>query len=65
MRDLIGPVSAIDAPNEYDQGGSRTEPTINRYVGTQAVFQDSIVAPQTAHSKLAIWRFGAMASVRL
>jgi hypothetical protein len=54
MRDLIGPVSAIDAPNEYDQGGSRTEPTINRYVGTQAVLQDSIVAPQTAHSKLAI-----------
>jgi hypothetical protein len=38
---------------------------INRYVGTQAVFQDSMVAPQTPQSKLAIWRFGAMASVRL
>jgi len=34
-------------------------------VGTQAAFHDSMVAPQTEQSKLAISREGAIASVRL
>jgi len=46
-------------------GECRTGPAINLYVGTQAVFHDSMVAPQTEHSKLAICRVGAIASVRL
>lgn len=40
-------------------------PAINLKVGTQTVFHDSMVAPQTEHSKLATCRLGAIASVRL
>ena len=34
--------------------GVLTDPTINRYAGTQAVFQCSIVTPHTEYSKLLI-----------
>jgi hypothetical protein len=37
---------------------------MNRYRGTQAEFQFSIVAPHTAHSKLLISRASAMCSLR-
>jgi hypothetical protein len=37
---------------------------MNRYRGTQAEFQFSIVAPHTAHSKLLISRASAMRSLR-
>jgi hypothetical protein len=40
-------------------------PITKRYVGTQAVFQVSIVVPQTEHSKLLICRLDAIDSVRL
>jgi hypothetical protein len=39
-----------------------TGPAIRRYDGTQAVFQLSMVTPQSEHSKLLIWRVGAIAS---
>jgi hypothetical protein len=37
---------------------------MNRYRGTQAEFQFSMVLPQTAHSKLLISRASAMCSLR-
>src|SRR5712672_1022806 len=37
---------------------------MNRYRGTEAEFQFSIVAPHTAHSKLLISRASAMCSLR-
>ena len=40
-------------------------PITSRYVGTQALFQLSSVAPQTEHSKLLICLLAAMDSVRL
>jgi hypothetical protein len=43
----------------------RTGPARNWYFGTQFVFQVSKVASHSEHSKLAIWRSGTMASVRL
>jgi hypothetical protein len=46
-------------------GADLTGSAINRYRGTQAVCQLSIVAPQATHSKLAISRAFAMYSVRL
>ena len=39
-------------------------PAINRYRGTQAEFQFSIVSPQTEHSKLAISRSSTICSLR-
>jgi hypothetical protein len=53
----------IPAPLRRSRGCS-DEPTINRYEGTQAEFQLSMVSPHTAHSKLAIWRDLAIDSVR-
>ena len=49
----------------YSFAGRLSRPITRRYAATPAVFQLSIVSPQTAHSKLAIWRLGAIVSVRL
>lgn len=48
----------------WDQFGFLVGPTTSRYVGTQAVFQLSKVAPHIRHSKLPISRLSAAASVR-
>ena len=48
----------------FSHSASLAGQAMNRYRGTHAEFQFSIVAPQTAHSKLLISRASAMCSLR-
>ena len=58
--DLVGSLGRLGGSHSASLAGQ----AMNRYRGTQAEFQFSIVSPHTAHSKLLISRASAMCSLR-